>query len=64
MADEKDIYCVRCKKKLFHYDGRATIEMRANCSDCKIATIYNPIEDSVRYSRYIERHCSSGTTFY
>lgn len=59
----KDIVCPKCHKKVLTYDGRATIELRANCKKCKLCIIYDPVNDSVRTGKIPERNSSSGKMF-
>lgn len=61
---EKTIYCPKCKRKVFSYDGRGSINIRGKCKKCKRLVLYSIEADEVTMHDLPKRTCSSGVTIY
>ena len=64
MGNEKNIYCPSCSRRVSRWDGRATMNIIADCKKCKMRVIYIPTEDRIKTMKIPPRNCSSGKTFY
>lgn len=60
----KTIYCPRCGRRAFVYDGQGTNYLSKKCSKCNKLVVYKPDSDTVELKNVPKRHCSSGMIFY
>lgn len=61
---EKTIYCPSCKRKVFSFDGRGSINIRGKCKKCNRLVVYHIETDEVTMHSLPTRTCSSGKTIY
>lgn len=64
MQEKKRIYCQRCHRAVATYDGRSTINVIANCKQCKKRVVYHVDTGETEIKPIPPRNCSSGMTFY
>lgn len=64
MGNEKNIYCPSCSRRVSRWDGKATIEIIANCKKCKKRIVFNPRSGNIKIKPIPPRTTSSGMTFY
>lgn len=64
MAEAKTIYCPLCDRKMFEYDGRATIPIDAGCIKCRKRVVYFPDIDVTRITDIPLRKSTSGKRFW
>lgn len=64
MAEPKNIYCPQCGSKVAKWDGKAKIDIVANCRYCHKRVIYRIATDTTEIKRIPQRGESSGMTFY
>ena len=60
----KSIYCPKCGRKAFIYDGRGADYLSVKCKKCKKLVVYKPDSDTVELKDVPKRHCSSGKRLY
>lgn len=64
MAEPKIIYCPKCGRRVMNWDGKASIDMAANCKNCHKRIVFYPINQVLEIKDIPARAQSSGKRFY
>ena len=63
MAEQKTIYCPRCKRKIGIWDGRSTMNIALRCKKCRKRVIYHVDSGITEIKKLPQRNTSSGMSF-
>lgn len=64
MAEPKTIYCPKCGRKVFVWDGKSTIHPMGRCKKCNKLVIFRTDTFKTEIKSVPERNTSTGMRFY